>query len=395
MLTDDILDAARLRGDAIGDATVAAVFKDGDTAAVASLLGHLMRDDQRPEDMPAPVAAYLAQTRLRQGSGGQADDRSIDSAAAGERMFAEHGPEIMMLLCCYSLPSSYAAKKGVQVLHRTAYLARRPNRRLFETAQFVVDVMSPGGLGPAGKGLRTAQKVRLMHAAIRHLIRVDTTTPWSVEELGVPINQEDLLGTLMTFTWIILDGLAKLGVRLSPGDQQAYLDAWLVVGRLIGIEPQLLPANVDQARATTALIEKRQVAESPQGREMMAALLGMMQENVPKLFYSMPSCMIREFLPADVATFLGVPSHALEQELIVLADKAMRPLQWLVNREAQRSAAARAFSIRLLQGMLKVELDGQPARFVLPDSLSEGWQMAPADSEESFWEKITTKFAKH
>src|SRR5690348_787690 len=120
MLNDAILDAARLRGDLVADATVAAVFKDGDTSAVAALLGHLMRDDQRVEDMPAPIAAYLAQTSTLVA-------RSAESAAAGERLFAEHGPEIMMLLCCYSLPSSYAAKKGVQVLHRTAYLAKRPN----------------------------------------------------------------------------------------------------------------------------------------------------------------------------------------------------------------------------------------------------------------------------
>mgnify|MGYP006276117693 CR=1 FL=1 len=244
-----------------------------------------------------------------------------------------------MLLCCYSLPSSYAAKKGVQVLHRTAYLAKRPNRRLFETAQFIVDVLSPGGLGPEGKGIRTAQKVRLMHAAIRHLILTDTKAPWDTATLGVPINQEDMVGTLMTFTWLILDGLAKLGNSLTPEDQQAYFETWLVVGRLMGVDADLLPATVADARALTALIEQRQIAESPQGREMMAALLGMMQSNVPAVFQTVPAALIREFLPADVATFLGVPDHALEQEMLRLADDAIRPLQWFANREAQRSAA--------------------------------------------------------
>ena len=176
---------------------------------------------QQPGDLPAPVLEYLAKSAA-------IINRAPGVATAGEQLFSEHGPEIMMLLCCYSLPSSYAAKKGVQVLHRTAYLAKRPNRRLFETAQFIVDVLSPGGLGPGGKGVRTAQKVRLMHAGIRHLILVDTKAPWSVDALGVPINQEDLLGTLMTFTWLILDGLAKLGVTLTPREQEAYLAAWLV-----------------------------------------------------------------------------------------------------------------------------------------------------------------------
>lgn len=392
MLTDAILDAARLRGDALADATVAAVFKAGDTNAVARLLSSLMRDDQQAPDLPAPVTDYLAQTsELALRSIGEG--RSPESAAAGEHIFSEHGPEIMMLLCCYSLPSSYAARKGVQVLHRTAYLAKRPNRRLFETAQFIVDVMSPGGLGPGGKGIRTAQKVRLMHAAIRHLILTDTKDPWSVDELGVPINQEDLLGTLMTFTWLILDGLAELDARLTPEEQQAYLDTWLAVGRLMGIEPDLLPSTVEEAQETTALIERRQVAESAAGREMMAALLGMMQGNLPKMFGSMPASMIREFLPENVATFLGVPSHRFEEALLRLMDDALRPLQRFANREAQRRALVRTFSIEMVRWMLKVELDGQPARFAIPDSLHQDWHIAPPDSEESFWKKIEQRYA--
>lgn len=396
MLTDAILDAARRRGDPFADATVAAIYKDGDTPAVARLLSSLMKDpstplragdQQQPAALPPPAQEYLKKTALLL-------KRSPESVAAGERVFSEHGPEIMMLLCCYSLPSSYAAKKGVQVLHRTAYLAKRPNRRLFETAQFIVDVLSPGGLGTDGRGMRTAQKVRLMHAAIRHLILVDTSNKWNIEELGVPINQEDLLGTLMTFTWLILDGLARLGVKLTPEEQQAFLDTWLAVGTLMGIEPQLLPKTVADAKAVTALIERRQVAECPQGREMMSALLGMMETNLPKMFSTMPSCLIREFLPDNVATFLGVPSHKFEETMLRLADEALRPLQRFINREAKRSALMRTFSIHLLRWMLTVELDGQPARFALPDSLQEDWQIAPPDSEESFWQKIEERVRK-
>jgi hypothetical protein len=385
MLTDTTLDAARRRGDALADAVVAEVFAAGDTEAVARLLGSLMRDDQSPGALPPAVLDYLART-------GETVARGRESAAAGERVFAEHGPEILMLLCCYSLPSSYAAKKGVQVLHRTAYLAKRPNRRLFETAQMIVDVMSPGGLGPKGRGLRTAQKVRLMHAAIRHLILTDTTAQWDTDTLGLPINQEDLLGTLMTFSWIILDGLARLGQRLTPAEEQAYLEAWLVVGALMGIEPQLLPRTVADARAVTEVIERRQVAESPEGREMMTALLGMMQDNVPAAFATMPACLIREFVPAAVAEFLGVPSHRFEQELIRLGHRALLPLERFLDLEAKRHAVVRAFSVHMLRWMITVDLDGRPNRFTLPETLSQGWELAPDDSEQSFWHKLERRF---
>lgn len=382
MLTDAILDRARTRGDAVADATIDAVFAAGETAAVSALMSGLMRNvDPLKAALPPVVKAYLART-------GAAVARTADSVARGERVFAEYGPEIMMLLCCYSLPSSFAARKGVQVLHRTAYLAKRPNRRLFETAQMIVDVMSPGGLGPTGRGLRTAQKVRLMHAAVRHLIAADADNPWPTQEFGVPINQEDLLGTLMTFSWITIDGLRRIGLPMAPQDAQAYLEAWLAVGTIMGVELELLPRTVAEAQAVTELIERRQVVASAEGREMMESLLAMMQHNVPKAFATVPSCMIREFLPPHVATFLGVPDHALERVLLDAAEHVARPLERFVDVEAKRHALIRGFSVRLLGAMTTIDLDGQPARFALPESLQQAWSVAPADSEESFWSRL-------
>ena len=127
---------------------------------------------------------------------------------------------------------------------------------------------------------------------------------------------------------------------------------------------------------------------------MMAALLNMMQENMPPELRTAPSCLIREFLPPDVATFMGVASHPLEQMMLTLADRAMRPLQRFMTFEAKRHAFVRSVSIHLLRWMLAVELDGQAARFALPDALHEDWQIAPADSEESFWDKLTLKIQK-
>ena len=382
--SDAVLDAARTRGDALADGTVAALFATGQTAAVSNLMATLMRNDQAaPAALPPVVQEYLAQTS-------QLAAHHPESVTRGQRVFAEHGPEILMLLCCYSLPSSYAARKGVQVLHKTAYLAKRPNRRLFETAQMIVDVLSPRGLDAGGRGVRTAQKVRLMHAAVRHLILADTQTPWPAPEWGTPINQEDLLGTLMTFTWLIIDGLDRQKIAITAEDQQAYLDTWLSIGEVMGIEPALLPRTVADAKALTAIIERRQVAPSPEGREMMAALLGMMNDNVPEGFRTLPSSLLREFLPQDVATFLGVPNHIFERELISLVERLVHPLEAFADQAARRRGVIRAFSVHLLRAMTALELDGR-ARFALPETLSQAWHLAPADSEASFWRKLAER----
>ena len=76
-----------------------------------------------------------------------------------------------MLFGAYALPLDYAAKNGVQVLVRTARMSENPNRRLVETAQLLTDVLSAWGLSKTGRGVRAIQKVRLIHAAVRYLIR--------------------------------------------------------------------------------------------------------------------------------------------------------------------------------------------------------------------------------
>lgn len=378
------LDAARHRGDPPADAVIAQLFASGGVDAVRGVMAHLVANDEAvPGALPPELDAYLAATDV-------IDPRDAGTIAAGERLFAVHGPEILVVLCCSSLPSSYSAKKGVQVLHRTSYLARRPTRRLFETAQMIIDVMSPGGLGPGGRGLRTVQKVRLMHAAIRHLLQHDDRQPWPADDLGLPINQEDLLGTLMTFSWLILDGLRTLGVTWSDGDKQAYTATWMHVGRLMGIEPALVPATVAETAVVCAIIERRQVAPSSEGREMTAALLTMMNDNLAAPLHAVPPALLHEFLPPGVAEGLGVPHHALAEALVAGAEHLTRPFERFFDREAGRHVALRMFAIRLLQGMQRVELGDSRARFAVPDTLAAGWATAPADSEESFWQKLRT-----
>ncbi len=380
--SDAVLDGARHRGDPDADDVIAALFAAGGVEAVRAAMAHLVTNDAAvPGSLPPALERYLA-------TADTVDLRDAATIAAGERLFAAHGPEILVVLCCSSLPSSYSARKGVQVLHRTAYLARRPTRRLFETSQMVIDVMSPGGLGPDGRGRRTVQKVRLMHAAIRHLLRHDPRAPWPIDALGLPINQEDMLGTLMTFSWLILDGLDRLGVRLTAAEQDAYTAAWMLVGRLMGIEPALLPDTVAETSFACLAIERRQVSPSPEGREMTAALLTMMDDNLPAGLHAVPPALLHEFLPAGVATGLGVPHHPLAEALVAAAEHLTRPFERLFDREAGRHVALRAFAIHLLQGMQRVELGDSRARFAVPDSLSDGWAMAPAGSEDSFWHKL-------
>ncbi|MFD3450533.1 oxygenase MpaB family protein [Microbacteriaceae bacterium 4G12] len=119
-------------------------------------------------------------------------------------LFREHGIAITLLLATGSLVYCYAARKGVKVLTFSYRLGQNAYSRIAETGQFVLHVMAPGGLESEGQGIKAIQKVRLMHSAIRHLIQ--QTDRWDEKENGIPICQEDLLGTLLTFSSVIIDG---------------------------------------------------------------------------------------------------------------------------------------------------------------------------------------------
>src|SRR5688572_9143711 len=276
-------------GDPLADEVIDAVFRTGEIDAVRQLLRYLVDNEELPNPgIPASglTSEVLAEiTRFLDLS--QKSLLPLDSAriGRGEEFFADHGPEILMILAMYSLPASYTAKRGVQVLAQTKRLESHPMRRLIETTQMVVDVMSPGGLSLAashqnhGKGVRSAQKVRLMHGAIRRMILERYGQDW-VKKYGVPVNQMDLLGTLMTFSSVVLDGLRVLGVEPAAAGQDAYLYAWRAVGRLIGVQDELIPSTIAEAAHLTSVIRTSELGRCDEGIEMTRALVATLEKQV-------------------------------------------------------------------------------------------------------------------
>ena len=268
--TDARLDSMRELGDEVADKRVAAVRERGGIDAVNALMRTLVRNDQPvPEELPAEIQEYLAETwPLPE----WADTEKI---RRGQQLFETWGVQISICLFCASLPSSYAAAKGVKVLYLTARLDTDARRRVMETAQFVVDVLSVGGLDEHGKGRRTIQHVRLMHAAVRHLIKARNEQQpglWD-PDWGTPINQEDLAGTLLTFSYVVVDSMRRLGVRVPTKDVEAYLHLWNVIGHLLGVCDELLVSGVRDAAALVETIRHRQFKASPEGQDMTGALL--------------------------------------------------------------------------------------------------------------------------
>lgn len=297
--THAFLDAMRLEGDPLADAVISRVVAEGGPGALHGLLKRLFSShgEGASAGLPDGVAAFLERASAEAGSGAEVDATRLREAS---RLYARYRPEVRLVLGTYSLPAAYAARRGVQVLHRTTYLLKNPVRRLFETARFVEAVLTPGALLPGGQGPGHLARVRLVHAASRHLLQGDAARPWDVAALGVPINQEDQAGTLMTFSFVVLEGLATLGLTLSAAEQEAWLYAWRVAAPLLGLDARLVPADVAEARALTELIRERQVEASPEGVELTASLMQGLQTLMPSVMEGLPASLLRFFLEAHV-----------------------------------------------------------------------------------------------
>lgn len=372
--TDSFLDEMRTQGDPLADKAVAALYERGsqDLSRVNALMRTLVTNDQLiPQQLPLEIQEYLVHSAV-------IPELDARKALMGEQVFAEHGMEILMILGFYSLPLSYAARKGVQVIYDTGLLLNRAAQRLFETTQLVADMLSPGGLTPAGRAIRSAQKVRLMHAAIRFLLTHDPRKPWD-PSLGVPINQEDLAGTFSVFTVVVAKyGMEKLGIRLSPEQQEAYLHAWRAVALVQGVDPRVLPETMAGVDDLARIIQKRQFAESEQGRQLTAALLRAMEAMIPQPFHGVPAVLMRHFLDQspydgrDIATLLGVP---LGKGSDLLLD-AMEGLGGVVNFVEQHFSPARQLlrtvGVEVIEGMLRLERGGNRPPFELPAHLRMG-----------------------
>ena len=300
-----------------------------------------------------------------------------DMVRRGQELFAAFVPQIGLGLWMGSLPAGYAGAHGAQVLTHTARLVSDPKRRFLETGQFIIDVMTPGGLEPDATGSRDIRHVRLMHAAARHLLTdpldVGAAVPFDVETFGVPINQEDLLGTLFTFSIIGLQVLERGGVRIADDDAECYVHLWSVIGHFMGIRDDLLPLDRTDAATVFVRIQRRNYARSDAGRELTAAAIEVMQELLAlRVLRGVPAAGIREYLGSDVADLLGVP-RAHVTRAVFLLPRWFNRWSYKVQKDSRLArAVTERLGCRLFRGFLAYERDGEARpSFEVTDALKK------------------------
>lgn len=374
--SDALLDAKRQIGDPSADRLIDeldAGSVGGAVSAVRSLMTSLLENDGLPPLDSALLRDFLAETGSLPA---WAQPQLIE---LGQEVFRKWGPQICMSLFFAALPAAYTAAKGVKALALTARLESDTKRRIMETAQFVLDVMQPGSLlDPDGVGIRSAQKVRLVHAVVRNLIQEHAKQIpglWD-NEWGVPINQEDLAGTLMTFSTITLDSLRKVGTELGDDEVEAYVHTWNVIGHLLGIDIDLLPVDAADAQDQVQTIQRRQWAPSPEGERMAAALIELMQALMPgQRNDGLPAAMVRYLIGDEPADMLGLERATRDRLATRFLFLITRHYHRRRSRNRVLSAVVAPLGRQILENSSLVgRHEGRPS-FRVPDQLRVEWQL--------------------
>jgi squalene cyclase len=358
--TDALLDGMRERQDPTADTVIAELASGGGIAAANAVLMSLFRTDEAvPPGLPGAAARYFEQTAVLPA---WADAEQI---ALAQALFARAGWSIAAALFCSSLPQAYAAAKGARVLLQTQGMTKHVRQRVFETAQFLFDALDTGALGPMGRGVRAAQKVRLMHAGIRHWLQTSNGPPWDAAALGRPINQEDLAGTLMTFSVVVLDALERLGVAVSAEEGEAWLHAWTVVGHLLGLVPEMVPADVADAQRLMDAIRTRQWEASQDGQLLAAALADMMDGFLPTpALAGLPAVVMRHLAGDHCGDLLALPAARWPSMLGGAAE--------LFGRFEGRDVTERLLALwthAIMKAVVSAQREGKQARFRIPVNL--------------------------
>lgn len=327
-------------------------------------------DTPLPEDAPLPLKAFMAE------AAGLPPDVDLARLRRGGQAFLGYALPSVVVLLASSLPRGYAAPCLVEILSISRDLERHPFDRLMGVVQLLINISDGDAFGHGGRAIVTARKLRLLHAGIRAITA--RHRPRYVEQFGRPVNHEDMLATIMAFSFLLVDGIRRLGLPLSDTDADDLYYVWRVFAVLMGIHPDgrphddsLVPASLAEAgEFYRAYVRRNNTSadRNPYGVLLTADNLAMMEQLLPwwlravGMGYAPRLCMTELMTSEELARVGCLPvrgHHLLKAGLSAI----LRIGQW----GGTHAPFAGRLAHLLLQGMVAVDRRGQVS-FSIPFS---------------------------
>ncbi len=190
----------------------------------------------------------------------------------GARTYQRIGMAQMLILSAWSLMNGYHCAPAIKPLAFTGQLEKKAPRRLAETSRFVTETTQCGGMRRYASGFAMTVQVRLMHATVRRMLLASGS--WDLPAWGAPINQADMVGTIVEFSLLVLAGARKMGFVFAAREAEALIHLWRYIGWVMGVDERLLVylADEDTGVRFAELIDLVQPGPDEDSRALAAAL---------------------------------------------------------------------------------------------------------------------------
>ncbi len=353
-ITNTFLNQKRMRADVLADGIVAQIFNQPNAREILSVIASVSKNSNpNPENLPDFLRDYFDSTAKLPAW------RSKRKIKISSKFFCQNTQPIMLCLMMLSLPYCYAAGADAEVLLLSQRIGNDTRKRLSETGQFIFDVMAEDAFEHSGCGIRSIQKVRLMHAIVRYHLQKNAL--WNNEN-GLAINQEAMAGTNLAFSLMILRGLQRQNISFSADEENAYIHRWNIIGFMMGIDEDLLFDTVKQTAFLEEKIRTRHFRKSKAGIELTAALINTAKDFFPdkpadKFLFPIMS----HLLGRKVAEILEIPYSEENNEVMALL-KLKNTFEQVFNIQFGKVNLA-------MQKQMQLENEGKRADFKSPYKL--------------------------
>ncbi|KAI9695209.1 MAG: hypothetical protein M1820_008845 [Bogoriella megaspora] len=243
--------------------------------------------------------------------------------ARGQDVFYRYGGAAFTGLAYQSLLGGMGAARVVETLARTGgFSPKVARRRLFETTQHILQcTRSLESVQPGGEGFASSIRVRFLHAAVRNRIlklAAQRSDYYSVEKWGVPINDLDSIGTIVTFSaTLIWLAFPRQGIFLRQQEIIDYIALWRYIGYLVGCPTEHF-ATPEKAKAIMETLLMHEIAPTETSKILANNIIRSLENQPPS--YASGSMLVasaRWLNGTELSDRLGLPRPGLYYWLLM------------------------------------------------------------------------------
>ena len=220
-----------------------------------------------------------------------------------------------MAFAVYALPHSYLAT-GNRPLAFTRELADATVDRYRHTTRFVIEMFMPRNLQRRAEGFKFAVLVRMRHARVRR--RLLRSGRWNPGEIPtIPLNQSHMAMGAIFFSYFVVQGMRRLGSRITSQDMESVTLTWRYVAHLLGVDPEIVPVSEEEVRRHVEVAFSLEFDPDDTAKrlarsmvESAPAFMHIADERVAKLLVRTLYGVSRRLLGDRLADGLGYPRPA-------------------------------------------------------------------------------------